>query len=125
MVKTLSPAVKYGQNFVSGGKNGLIILKNVAEGALPEKMHQGPPESKAAPAPHPVKIFFGGWILQLSDIISRVKDTTDFDIYSIHRSAFARFHSVVLVCLPVEVDTILSDDTNILSPFESKIFCGD
>jgi hypothetical protein len=41
MVKTLSPAVKNGQNFASGGKNGLIILKYVAEGALPEKMHQG------------------------------------------------------------------------------------
>jgi hypothetical protein len=35
MVKILSPAVK----------NGLIISKNVAEGSLPEKMHQGPPDS--------------------------------------------------------------------------------
>ncbi len=30
-------------------KNGLISLKNVAEGALPGKMHQGPPDAKAAP----------------------------------------------------------------------------
>jgi hypothetical protein len=33
MVKILSPVLK-----------GLIILKNIAEGALPEKMHQGEPE---------------------------------------------------------------------------------
>jgi hypothetical protein len=41
MVKILSSAVKNGQNFASGGKNSLIILKNVAEGFLPEKMHEG------------------------------------------------------------------------------------
>jgi hypothetical protein len=40
MVKILFPAVK----------NGLIILKNVAEGALPEKNASGPPPGiKAAP----------------------------------------------------------------------------
>jgi hypothetical protein len=48
--RNMATAVKYGQNFVSSGKNGLIILKNVAEGALQGKMHQGPPDSKAAPA---------------------------------------------------------------------------
>jgi hypothetical protein len=45
----MTPAVKYGQNFSFGGENGLIILKNVAEGVLPEKMHQGLLDSKAAP----------------------------------------------------------------------------
>jgi hypothetical protein len=32
-----------------GVKNGLFFLKNVAEGALPEKMHQDPPDPKSAP----------------------------------------------------------------------------
>ena len=47
-VKILPRAVKNGQNMAPAVKYGLIILKNVADGALPEKMHQAPPDSKAA-----------------------------------------------------------------------------
>jgi hypothetical protein len=55
--RNMATAVKYGQNFVSSGKNGLIILKNVAEGALQGKMHQGPRTLKPPLNTHFTSIF--------------------------------------------------------------------
>jgi hypothetical protein len=43
MVKILSLAMKNGQNIASGGKKGLIILKNVTKGGPPRKNASGPP----------------------------------------------------------------------------------
>ncbi len=47
--KILPLGLKNGRNFAPAVKNGLISLKNVAEGALPGKVHQDPPNAKAAP----------------------------------------------------------------------------
>ena len=48
-VKYGPPAVKYSQNFASGGKKRSYYFEKCGRRGLPEKMHQGPPDSKAAP----------------------------------------------------------------------------
>ena len=48
-VKICPPAVKYSQNFASGGKKRSYYFEKCGRRGLPEKMHQGPPDSKAAP----------------------------------------------------------------------------